>query len=352
MEQKIDKIDNAPLVRQQFVTDIRQIINDARTNAVRSVDFCRVQMYWHLGKRILEEEQQGKARADYGTYLIRNLAKAIEPEYGSGFGVRQLEQARQFYRIYPIANTLRSQLNWSQYRRLIQIEDPDKREYYELESVNNAWTARETGRQIDSLLYERLLASNDKDAVLAVARKERIPETPQEIIKQPAVLEFLGLKREAAYYEKDIEQAIITHIAEFMLEMGKGFSFVARQKRILLEDDEFFVDLVFYNRLLRSFVLIELKTGELTHQDLGQLQMYVNYYDRYERLPDENHTIGILLCTRKNDTLVRTTLPEDNNTILASEYQLYLPTEQQLINEVNEVKEQLRRKEDESVEEK
>lgn len=352
MEQKIDKIDNAPLVRQQFVTDIRQIINDARTNAVRSVDFCRVQMYWHLGKRILEEEQQGKARANYGTYLIRNLAKAIEPEYGSGFGVRQLEQARQFYRIYPIANTLRSQLNWSQYRRLIQIEDPDKREYYELESVNNAWTARETGRQIDSLLYERLLASNDKDAVLAVARKERIPETPQEIIKQPAVLEFLGLKREAAYYEKDIEQAIITHIAEFMLEMGKGFSFVARQKRILLEDDEFFVDLVFYNRLLRSFVLIELKTGELTHQDLGQLQMYVNYYDRYERLPDENHTIGILLCTRKNDTLVRTTLPEDNKTILASEYKLYLPTEQQLINEVNEVKEQLRRKEDESVEEK
>lgn len=349
MEQKID---NTSVVRQEFVTDIRRIINDARANAVRSVDFCRVQMYWHLGKRILEEEQQGKARADYGTYLIRNLAKAIEPEYGSGFGVRQLEQARQFYRIYPIANTLRSQLNWSQYRRLIQIEDPDKREYYELESVNNAWTARETGRQIDSLLYERLLASNDKDAVLAVARKERIPETPQEIIKQPAVLEFLGLKREAAYYEKDIEQAIITHIAEFMLEMGKGFSFVARQRRILLEDDEFFVDLVFYNRLLRSFVLIELKTGELTHQDLGQLQMYVNYYDRYERLPDENHTIGILLCTRKNDTLVRTTLPEDNKTILASEYKLYLPTEQQLINEVNEVKAQLRRKENESTEEK
>ncbi len=349
MEQKID---NTSVVRQEFVTDIRRIINDARANAVRSVDFCRVQMYWHLGKRILEEEQQGKARADYGTYLIRNLAKAIEPEYGSGFGVRQLEQARQFYRIYPIANTLRSQLNWSQYRRLIQIEDPDKREYYELESVNNAWTARETGRQIDSLLYERLLASNDKDAVLAVARKERIPETPQEIIKQPAVLEFLGLKREAAYYEKDIEQAIITHIAEFMLEMGKGFSFVARQKRILLEDDEFFIDLVFYNRLLRSFVLIELKTGELTHQDLGQLQMYVNYYDRYERLPNENHTIGILLCTRKNDTLVRTTLPEDNKTILASEYKLYLPTEQQLIDEVNEVKAQLRRKENESVEEK
>ena len=191
------------------------------------------------------------------------------------------------------------------------------------------------------MLYERLLMSNDKEAVLAVARKERIPETPQEIIKQPTVLEFLGLKREAAYYEKDLEQAIITHIADFMLEMGKGFSFVARQKRILLEDDEFFADLVFYNRLLRCFVVIELKTGELTHQDLGQLQMYVNYYDRQEKLPEENPTIGILLCTRKNDTLVRTTLPENNTTILASEYQLYLPSAEQLIKEVNDVKEQM-----------
>ena len=213
---------NQPL-RQMFVDDIRTIINNARSNAVRSVDFCRVQMYWNLGRRILEEEQQGKSRADYGSYLIRNLAKSIEPEYGSGFGVRQLEQARQFYRTYPIANTLRSQLNWSQYRRLIQIDDPDKREYYELESVNNAWTARETERQIDLMLYERLLASNDKESVLAVARKERIPETPQEIIKQPTVLEFLGLKRESAYYEQDLEQAIITHLTEFLLEMGKGF---------------------------------------------------------------------------------------------------------------------------------
>ena len=224
---------------------------------------------------------------------------------------------------------------------LIQISDLDKREYYELEAINNAWTGRELQRQIDSMLYERLLMSNDKEAVLAVARGERIPEKPQEIIKQPTVLEFLGLKREAAYYEKDLEQAIITHIADFMLEMGKGFSFVARQKRMLLEDDEFFADLVFYNRLLRCFVVIELKTGELTHQDLGQLQMYVNYYDRQEKLPDENPTIGILLCTRKNDTLVRTTLPENNTTILASEYQLYLPTEEELIKEVNEIKEQL-----------
>ena len=318
--------------------DVRHIIETSRGNAVRSVDFCRVQMYWHLGQRIFEEEQQGKERADYGTYLIKNLAKRLEPEYGSGFGVRQLETCRQFFRLYPIANTLCAQLNWSQYKMLISISDPDKREYYELESVNNAWTARETKRQIDSMLYERLLLSNDKENVLAVARKERIPESPTEVIKDPMVLEFLGLHREASYYEKDLEGAIISHLTEFLLEMGNGFSFVARQKRLLLEDDEFFADLVFYNRLLRCFVVIELKTGEMTHQDLGQLQMYVNYYDRNEKLPDENPTIGILLCTAKNDTIVRMTLPEDNKTILANEYKLYLPSSEQLINEVNAVK--------------
>lgn len=328
-----------------FLCDIRHIIDSSRQNAVRSVDFCRVQMYWHLGKRIFEEEQHGKNRADYGTYLIKNLAKQLEPEYGSGFGARQLEQSRQFYRMYPIANAVRSQLNWTQYRLLIQISDPAKREYYELESVNNNWTARETERQINSQLYERLLISNDKESVLAVARKERIPQTPQEIIKDPMVLEFLGLERKPAYYEKDLEQAIISHIADFLLEMGSGFSFVARQKRILLEDDEFFADLVFYNRLLRCFVIIELKTGKLTHQDLGQLQMYVNYYDRVEKSPDENRTIGILLCTDKNDTAVRMALPEDNQTILASKYQLYLPTQAQLIDEINHVKQSLQQEE-------
>ena len=302
-----------------FLNDIRGIINSARQNAVRSVDFCRVQMYWHMGKRIFKEEQQGKDRADYGAYLIKNLAKQLEPEYGSGFSYRQLAFCRQFYRVYPIANALRSQLNWTQYRMLIQIDDPDKRMYYELESVNNGWTARETERQINSQLYERLLLSNDKEAVLAVARKERIPQSPLEIIKDPMFLEFLGLERKATYYEKDLESAIITHLQHFLLELGQGFTFVARQKRILLEDDEFFADLVFYNRLLKCFVVIELKTGKLTHQDLGQLQMYVNYYDRVEKTSEENPTIGILLCTDKNDTAVRMALPEDNKTILASE---------------------------------
>ena len=241
----------------KFLSDIRNIIDTARTQAVRSVDFCRVQMYWHMGKRIFEEEQQGKERADYGTYLIKNLAKQLEPEYGSGFSVRQLERSRQFYRLYPIASAVRSQLNWSQYKMLISIDNPDKREYYELEAVNNAWTGRELERQINSQLYERLLLSNDKEAVLAVARKERIPQSPLEIIKAPMYLEFLGLERKAAYYEKDLESAIITHLQHFLLELGQGFTFVARQKRILLEDDEFFADLVLYNRLLKCFVVIE-----------------------------------------------------------------------------------------------
>ena len=217
-----------------FVGEIKQIIDSARANAVRSVDLCRVQMYWNIGKRIFEKEQQGKERADYGSYLIKNLSKRITPDYGSGFSVRQLEMCRQFYRTYPIANTACSQLNWSQYKLLIAISDTDKRKYYQLEAVNNGWTKRELERQINSLLYERLLLSNDKEAVLAVAQNQRIPESPTEIIKDPMVLEFLGLERRASYYERDLESAIISHIADFLLEMGKGFSFVARQKRLLV----------------------------------------------------------------------------------------------------------------------
>lgn len=257
-----------------IIDDARTIINSARSSAVRSVDFCRVQMYWNLGKRIFEEEQQGKERADYGTYLIKNLASTLESEYGSGFGVRQLEQSRQFY---------------------------------------------------------------DKEKVLSVARKERIPENPTDIIKDPMILEFLGLERKAEYYEKDLESALIDHLQQFLLELGNGFSFIARQKRLLIEDDEYFADLVFYNRLLRCFVVIELKTKKLTHEDLGQLQMYVNYFDRNEKLPDENPTIGILLCTAKNDEMVKMTLPKDNKTILASKYELYLPSEETLKAEVEKL---------------
>ncbi len=317
-----------------LLTDARSIIQNARSSAVHSVDFCRVQMYWNLGKRIFEEEQNGKIRADYGKYLIENLSKDLEVEFGSGFGKRQLERARQFFLTYPIASTLRTQLSWSQYKLLIAISDPDKRTYYELESVNNAWTGRELERQINSLLYERLLKSNDKEKVLAIAKRESIPQNPTEIIKDPMVLEFLGLEKKSEYYESDLENELINHLEQFLLELGNGFTFVARQKRLLIEDDEYFADLVFYNRLLRCFVVIELKTHKLTHEDLGQLQMYVNYFDRKEKLPEENKTIGILLCTAKNDEMVKMSLPEDNKTILASQYELYLPSEERLINEI------------------
>lgn len=325
---------------QNLLHDARQIIDTARANAVRSVDFNRVMMYWNLGKRIFEEEQQGKDRAEYGARVIRELAVRLEAEYGSGFGVRQLDQSRKFYRLYPIAHTVCAQLNWSQYKLLISIDEVDKREYYKLEAISNCWTKRELERQIHSQLWERLCLSNNKEDVLAVARKERMPETPQEIIKDPMRLEFLGLEKKAKYYETDLEQAIIAHLQDFIMELGNGFCFVARQKRIMIGEKEFFVDLVFYNRILRSFVVIELKTGELTHQDLGQLQMYVNYYDRLERLPDENKTIGILLCSAKDDLLVKMSLPEDNHTILAAEYKLRLPTEEQLLAEVRKATEE------------
>ena len=327
-------------VDNKLLSDVRQIIDTARANAIRSVDFSRVTMYWNLGRRIFEEEQQGKDRADYGARIIRGLAERLEPEYGSGFGIRQLEQSRKFYRLYPIAHTLYAQLNWSQYKLLISIEEADKREYYQLEAVNHCWTKRELERQIHSQLWERLCLSNDKEAVLALARKERIPETPQEIIKDPMRLEFLGLEKKPHYYENDLEQAIIDHLQDFIMELGNGFCFVARQKRILLEDDEFFIDLVLFNRLLKCFVIIELKTGKLTHQDIGQLQMYVNYYDRYEKTSEENKTIGILLCSQKNDSMVRVSLPEDNKTILAAEYKLHLPSEEQLLAEIRKAEEE------------
>jgi predicted nuclease of restriction endonuclease-like (RecB) superfamily len=335
--QKIKKQTTKKLTNK-FLVDIKNIISQTRNEAIRSVDFCRVMMYWNLGERIIKEEQNGSKRAEYGTYLLQNLADKIEPEFGSGFSYRQLAFCRQFYQSYPIVNAVRSQLNWSQYRSLIQISDTDKREYYELEAIKNSWNSRELERQINSSLYERLLLSNDKKAVLAVARKERIPQNPMEIIKDPMMVEFLGLKKKASYYEKDFERALITNLQSFLLELGNGFSFVARQKRILLEDDEFFIDLVFYNRLLKCFVLVEIKTNKITHSDIGQLQMYVNYYDRQEKLPGENPTLGILLCADKNNALVKYSLPKDNKTIMASKYKLYLPTEKQLLKELKGLK--------------
>jgi predicted nuclease of restriction endonuclease-like (RecB) superfamily len=322
------------LIENSIVADIKVIINTARDNAVRAVDTERVLMYWSIGQRIFEEEQQGKERAGYGTQLIKTISEQLQPEYGNGFSYRQLNWYRQFYRTFPIVSTLWTQLSWSHYKLLLGVDKNDKREFYIAETTKNNWSVRQLERQIDSNLFERLLLSSDKETVLAVAKGEQQPLDAKQIIKDPTYLEFLGLKREAAYYEKDLETGIITHLQDFLLELGNGFSFVARQKRIHLDGDDFFIDLVFYNRLLQCFVLIELKTQKLTHQDVGQMQMYVNYYDRVEKLQTENPTIGILLCARKNDAVVRFTLPENNRNIFASRYQLYLPTEQQLIQEI------------------
>jgi predicted nuclease of restriction endonuclease-like (RecB) superfamily len=317
---------------QTLVNDVKEIIDYAKEKVVRTVDNQRVTLYWNIGQRIFEEEQGGEERAEYGKYLLKNLSKEIEPLYGSGYSIRQLELMRQFYRTFPIANTVRSQLNWFQYKLLIRIGDEEKREFYIAQSVNNHWNGRELERQINSSLYERLLLSNDKKDVLAVARKEKLPSSPSEIIKDPMCLEFLGLEQKSHYYEKDLEQAIITNLQAFLLELGNGFSFVSRQQRIHLDGDDFFIDLVFYNRLLQCHVLFEIKTHKLTHQDMGQLQMYVNFYDRNEKQEYENPTIGILLCADKNDAVVKYSLPKENETILASKYQLYLPSKEDLLD--------------------
>lgn len=330
------EIDNKELLNR-----IIDLIEEAREKAIRSVDFHRVQLNWHIGRYIFEDEQQGKVRAEYGKYLIKYLSKNLEPIYGSSYSTRNLYFFIQFYKSFPIVNELRSQLNWSQYRLLSRIEDVDKRIFYIAENIKNHWSSVQLERQINSGLFERLLLSNDKESVLAVARGERLPSEAKEIIKDPMTLEFLGLKRESAYYEKDLESAIITHLQEFIMELRNGFSFVSRQKRILIEDDEFFVDLVFYNRILQCFVIIEIKTHKITHQDVGQLQMYVNYFDRIEKLKHENNSIGILLCADKNDAMVKFSLPENNTKIVASKYQLYLPTEQQLIEELKKEIEKL-----------
>ena len=326
---------------QTLVKDIKDLINSSQDRAIRAIDNERVLLYWNIGKRIIEELQQGQDRADYGKEIIKNLSNDLQPDFGSGYSIRQLELMRQFYKTFPITNALHSQLNWSQYKLLIRLDTQDKRDFYIAETTKNKWTGRELERQINSSLFERLLLSNDKHSVLQVAKGTKLPTDAKEIIKDPMVLEFLGLEKRSSYYEKDLEGAIISHLQDFLLELGNGFSFVSRQKRLHIEGDDFFVDLVFYNRLLQCFVIFEIKTHKLTHQDVGQLQMYVNYFDRTEKSDFENPTIGVLLCADKNDSVVKYTLPEDNKTILASKYQLYLPTEDELIQEINKELESL-----------
>ena len=317
-----------------LLADIRHIIAQARERVARSVNHERTVTYWHIGRRLVEEEQSGNLRADYGKRLISDLGVNLTKEFGDGFSATNLWLMRQFYQTFPILHSVSGELSWTHYKVLIRLSDVDKRTFYITQAIKNAWVVRDLERQINSLLYERLLLSQDKDSILAMAKGEQKPVEAQQIIKDPTILEFLGLKPDAAYYESDVEAAIISHLQAFLLELGDGFSFVARQKRIVLDGDEFKIDLVFYNRLLQCFVLFDIKIDKITHQDLGQLQMYVNYYDRDVKLAHENPTIGVLLCADKNDMVVKYSLPQDNQQIFASKYLLHLPTEAQLLTEI------------------
>ncbi len=313
---------------------IRVIIEQARNNIARAVNTEMVLAYWHIGKEIVEEEQKGKKRAEYGKRLIENLSVRLSCDFGKGFDERNLFYMRQFYLAYPKLNALRSELSWTHYRILMRIDKPEARAFYEAECVANNWSARELERQKGSLLYERLALSKDKKGVMKLARKGQELATYEDMIKDPYILEFTGLSPHSKLYESKLEQALIDNLSNFLLELGKGFTFVGRQKRITLDGDHFYIDLVFYNTILKCFVLIDLKIGKLVHQDIGQMQMYVNYYDRSMKQKDDNPTVGLILCEDKKDAVVRYTLPQDNKQIFASRYKLYLPTEDELIKEL------------------
>jgi predicted nuclease of restriction endonuclease-like (RecB) superfamily len=318
----------------QILSDIRLIIEETRNRVARSINHERTTAYWLIGQRIVEEEQHGNERAAYGKRLVQHLAENLTSEFGEGFSANNLWRMKDLYLGFPILDALRQELSWTHYRLLVKIENLDKRDFYIAEAIKNAWNVRQLERQINALLYERLLMSQDKETILAIAKGEMQPLQASQILKDPTVLEFLGLKPEASYYESEIEDAIIVHLQDFLLELGNGFSFVARQKRIILEGDEFKIDLVFYNRLLQCFVIFDIKMDKITHQDLGQLQMYVNYYDRDIKADFENPTIGVLLCADKNDAVVKYSLPLSNQQIFASKYQLHLPSETQLLEEI------------------
>ncbi len=310
------------------------IIDETRNKIAYSVNHAMVEAYWKIGKEIIEEEQHGDQRAEYGKSIIDNLSKELTKKYAKGYSTRNLWVIRQFYLTYQILHSLRAELSWTHYRLLLKIDNKDKRAFYEIECIKNNWSTRELDRQINSLLYERLALSKNKENVLELAKEGQVIATPDELVKDPYVLEFLGLKETGKMYEKDLEDALIIHLQQFLLELGRGFSFVARQKRITLEDDHFYIDLVFYNYILKCFVLIDLKIGKITHQDLGQMQMYVNYYKRDMMNKGDTEPIGIVLGADKNDTVVKYTLSEDNKQIFASRYKLYLPTEEELKVEI------------------
>lgn len=325
--------------------NIKELVISSRNKVYQTVNTEMLNLYWNIGKAIMEI-QQGDKRASYGDALLEKLSQKLTDEFGKGFSKRNLERMRKFYIYFPIATTVSSQLSWSHYLELIKIEENAKRNFYKNEAINSKWSVRELQRQRDSLLYERLTLSTDKEKILELSEKGQILKTSRDLVKDPFVLEFLDIKENTDYLESDLEKNIIEHLKDFLLELGKGFTYVGNQVRLTLEEDHFYPDLVFYNRLLRCFVIIDLKIGKVLHQDIGQMQMYINYYDREIKQPDENVTVGILLSTNKNETLVKYTLPEDNKTIFSSEYKLHMPTAQELITAIEEEKKNFELKEE------
>jgi predicted nuclease of restriction endonuclease-like (RecB) superfamily len=349
---------------------VAELLQNARQQVLRTVNSTMTYTYFEIGRMIVEEEQNGKDRAAYGKQVLKGLSEKLTEEFGKGYSLRNLEQIRQFYFVYSKSETLSRisqiqnaqtlsaelenektqslsaefnnidfstlisffKLTWSHYTFLMRIDDEKERSFYEIESEKYNWSVRELKRQYDSALYTRLALSRDKESVLKLSEEGQIVEKPKDLIKDPYILEFLGLPELHQYSESQLEQQIINKLEHFLLELGHGFAFVARQQRISFDDKHFYIDLVFYNRVLRSFVLIDLKIGELKHQDLGQMQMYVNYYDREMRLEGENKTIGLVLCQNKSDFVVEYTLPENNEQIFASKYKTILPSKEDLIN--------------------
>lgn len=319
-----------------FYQDIKMILQTARDNAYKSVNFIMVEAYWNIGKKIVEVEQNGETKAKYGSKLISELSKQLTVDFGSGFSARNIRNMRQFYNCFPIWQTVSAKLSWSHYLLILKIENEKARDYYIQETIVSNWSVRALERQINSLYYERLISSQEKQLVIQEAKEntKNLQITAKDIIKDPYVLEFLDLKDNKSFRENELESALLEKIQEFLLELGRGFAFVSRQKRIKTQTSDFYIDLVFYNYLLKCFVLVDLKIGKLTHQDIGQIDMYVNMYDDLEKNESDNPTIGIILCTDKDETIVKYSHINSKDNLFVSKYQLYLPTEEEFKREI------------------
>lgn len=325
-----------PVKNDDLYLSIKNILQSARDNAYRQVNFIMLEAYWNIGQQIVEEEQNGKDRAEYGSYLVKELSSKLTKDFGKGFSQRNLRNMRQFYICFPIWQTVSAKLSWSHYILLLRIENTNAREWYAKESIASNWSVRALERQIGTHYYERLLSSKEKQPVINEAKEHTkdLQLTPKDIIKDPYVLEFLDLKQNNSFYESDLESVLIEKIQDFLLELGRGFAFVARQKRIKTETSDFYIDLVFYNYMLKCFVIIDLKKGKLTHQDVGQMDMYVRMYDDLEKTENDNPTIGIILCADKDNTVVKYSVLNDNENLFVSKYKLYLPSEAELKAEI------------------